>query len=162
MNKAKRIALGGWLNNVLSIATRGWFGAAPEPVTRQTVREALAGLFAGQGFTAIYDYMPVSLRGASKVLVIPSAGGNLDHMSQDLTNQFYLFNLDVFVKRDGASAEDDLDALREAIVAIITANPAGANWSHLQLLGESRPGFAQISGIPYRVERHPVKVKITS
>lgn len=51
MNKSRRIAIGGWLGNALSIFTRGWFGLGmAEPITGYTIVSpaATAGIEGGQ------------------------------------------------------------------------------------------------------------------
>lgn len=132
-------------------------------MSRKTVRERLATLFAGQGFTQVNGHAPLDLAGATKVLNIYSAGSRPDFISKHLQNSFYSFNLDTFVKRAGGeSAEDDLDDLHETVVSVIKAHIKDDNWSHLELADESECLFAEVSGVPYRVERHKLRVKVTS
>jgi hypothetical protein len=132
--------------------------------TRKTAREALAALFVTNGsFTTVNDFAPVDLKGTTKILNIYSRGSRLDRMSRDIKNNFHTFNLDVFVKRENTGAfEDDLDTLHEAIVTVCAANPTNANWSHLELSEQSECLFAEVAGVPYRLERHRVTIKITS
>jgi hypothetical protein len=132
--------------------------------TRQSAREALAALFVANGsFTTVNDFAPIDLKGTTKVLNIYARASRMDRMSRDVRNNFHVFNLDVFVKRTGTGAdEDDLDTLHEAIVTVCVANPTNANWNHLELSEPSEPLFAEVAGIPYRLERHRVTIKITS
>jgi hypothetical protein len=132
--------------------------------TRKAAREALAALFVTNGsFTTVNDFAPIDLKGTTKVLNIYARASRMDRMSRDVRNNFHVFNLDVFVKRTGTGAdEDDLDTLHEAIVTVCVANPTNANWSHLELSEQSECLFAEVAGIPYRLERHRVTIKITS
>jgi len=130
--------------------------------TRREVRERLAAIFAGQGFTQVYDYAPLDLMGATKVLAIYSKASRLDIISADLQNNFYLFNLDVLIKRVGAgNVEDDLDTLHDVIATVIRANVGDDTWSHLELSDDSDCFFAELAGTPYRLERHALLVKVT-
>lgn len=129
---------------------------------RKTCREALAALFSGQGFNAVYDYAPNDLAGATKILVVYTDATRHDMISKHLNNDFYSFFLDVYIKRAGAAAEDDLDTLHEVIRATCRANVGTANWDHLTLNQESDAFFAEVAGVPYRVERHTVTVKAQS
>lgn len=129
---------------------------------RATVRAALGTALASSGFTTIYTYAPLDLLGASKVLTIYSDKSSEDCISKGMANNFYHFFLDVYVKRaSGVNTENDLDTLHDAIATMVKANPRTANWSAIEL-GESDAFFAEVAGIPYRCERHPIKIKVTS
>lgn len=130
--------------------------------TRKQCREALVTAFAGQGFTSVLGYAPVDLQGASKVLCIYSDRTRHDMISAHLNNDFYTFFLEVYVKRAGVTAEDDLDTRHDAIRSVCRANVSNAQWDHLDLNQESEAFFAEVAGAPYRVERHTVTVKAQS
>lgn len=130
-------------------------------MSRATVRAAIGAALTGVGFTAVYTYAPTTLGGASKVLAIYSKQSRPDIISAGITNRFFEYFLDVYIKREsGVNTEDQLDAMQELIVTFVKANPSTANWSHLEL-GQSRPFFVEVEGIPYRVEQHPLLVKVT-
>lgn len=128
---------------------------------REAAREALAGLFAGQGFTTVNTFLPLELSGASKILNIYSRISRLDRPSRYNIHNLYTLNLDALVLRRGVAAdEDDIDTLHDIIVAVCVANPANANWSHLELDGETELRFVQDSGKQYRLERHRVMLNV--
>lgn len=131
-------------------------------MSRQTIREALAALFVTEGsFTGgVYAYAPVDLRGMDKTLSIYSNRASHRQESKHKEDNFYIFRLDVMVKRTGGeAAEDTLDTLHEAIWATIKANQSNVNWDFLNLEDPSDAYFAEISGVSYRVESHPLEVK---
>lgn len=129
---------------------------------RKEAREAIAGLFSSPGFTTINAFLPLSLKGTTKVLNIFSSSSSLDRISADLKNNFHTFYLDTYVLRRGTVAdEDDLDALHLLIVTACIANPTNAAWSHLELDGQTEVRPVQDAGIQYLRERHRVRVKIT-
>jgi len=100
------------------------------------------------------------LQGFDKVLSIYTDGSEHQQASQALQTNFYRFFLDVFVKRSGVAADEDtLDTLHETIRSVIKANQSNANWDWLDLSALSDAIFAEVSGIPYRVERHRLTVK---
>jgi hypothetical protein len=133
-------------------------------MTRKAAREALATLITtAGGFTVVNAFLPLTLNGASKICNIYTRASELDVESANLKNDFYTFNIDALVLRTGVAAdENDLDTLHGVIVAVCVDNPKTANWSHLKLDGETEPAFVQDSGKQYRLERHRVKVKLTS
>jgi len=131
-------------------------------MSRQTAREALAALFVAEGsFTGgVLAYAPVDLQGMDKVLAIYSTRTHHQQESKHLEHNFYIFLLDVMVKRTGGEiAEDTLDTLHEVIRSTIKANQSNANWDFLNLEDPSDAYFAEISGVSYRVESHPLSVK---
>lgn len=132
--------------------------------TRQQVREQLASLFtAGGAFNNVYAYAPLSLQGGTDALCIYSDSTGHEQQSASLELNFYRFNLDVFVKRASAeTVEDTLDTLHENVRSIVKANQGDANWDYLSLEEESEALFAEVSGIPYRVERHSLLVKVVT
>lgn len=127
--------------------------------TRKQVRQRLAELCGGIGFNIVYDYAPSDFNGATKVLCIYSDNTRHDFISQDLNNNFYAFFLDVFVQRYGAY-EDTLDDLHEALRSTLRAAVSDTTWSHLDFNEISDAFFAEVSGVPYRVERHSLIVKV--
>lgn len=127
--------------------------------TRQTIREGLAALFTTT-FNAVYAYAPLDLQGYTKVLTVYSGGSYYTRESQALQHGFHLLYLAVYVKRaSGENTEDVLDACHEYIRSVVAANQSSANWEHLLLEDPTDPSFAEISGVPYRVEVHPLLVK---
>lgn len=134
-------------------------------MTRKTVRERLVSLFTTNGsFTQVNGYVPIDLKGTSKVLNIYAGGSKPDFISGSMTNEFHVFNLDVLVRRGGTNdtSEDDLDTLQAAVESVIKANIGDSNWSHMEFDGQSECFHAEISGTKYRGERHRLKVKVTS
>jgi hypothetical protein len=131
--------------------------------TRKQVRERLVTLFdADSTFTSVFGYAPLDLKGATKVLCIYSDKSRHEMLSKHLNNNFYQFFLETYIKRVGAeNSEDDLDNLHEAIRAVVRANVGDETWNELILEEESEAFFAQVAGVPYRVERHPLLVKVT-
>ena len=131
-------------------------------MTRKAAREALATLFAGQGFTTVNAFLPLTLGGTTKVLNIYTRASSLAVHSRDLKKDFHFFILDVLVFRRGTVAdEDDLDTLHDTVSTICKANPTNAAWEHLELDEDSEARFVQDAGTQYRLERHKVKVKLT-
>lgn len=130
--------------------------------TRKECREGIAGLFSGSIFTGgIYDYLPTDLRGATKVLCVYSDTTRHEVISLAFGNNFYRFNLDVLVKRAGATSEDDLDDLHENVRSVIKGAVGNALWNEITIEEESSALFAEISGVQYRVEQHKVLVKVS-
>jgi hypothetical protein len=127
--------------------------------TRQATREALAALFTTT-FNAVYAYAPLDLQGFTKVLGIYVDSTYYVRESQALRKGFHRFFLVVYVKREsGENTEDVLDACHEYLRTVIDANQSNVNWEHLSMEDASDAAFAEISGVPYRVETHPVVVK---
>lgn len=129
--------------------------------TRKECRERLAALFTANGsFTAVFDYAPTTFNGASKVLTIYSDSTRHDMLTAHLNNNFYIFFLDVFVKRAGATTEDDLDTLHEAVRSVVRTNVADSNWNELFLDEDSECSFVEVAGVPYRMESHRLRIKV--
>jgi hypothetical protein len=131
--------------------------------TRKQVREQLVTLFdADSTFTTVYGYAPIDLRGTTKVLCVYSDRSRHEMISKHLNNNFYVFFVESYVKRvNGENSEDALDDMHEAIRAVIRANIGDSTWNELNLEEESEAFFAQVAGVPYRVERHELLVKVT-
>jgi hypothetical protein len=131
--------------------------------TRQAVREQLASLFTTRAvFNAVHAYAPLDLQGFTKVLMVYSSSTRHEQFSQHLANNFYTFVLDVMVKRaSGENTEDVLDALHEEIRDFVRDNQGDATWDYLELNEVSDAYFAEVSGVPYRGERHPLTVKVS-
>jgi len=131
-------------------------------MTRKTVRERLVTLFTNQGFTQVNAFVPTEVQGTDKVLNIYSSASSQDRMSGDMRNDFYVFNLDVLIKRtNSVTCEDSLDNLREVVNTVIANNVSDSTWNHIELLNESECLFAEISGVHYRMERFKLNVKET-
>lgn len=164
MEKSKRIAIGGWLNNALNIMTRGWFGGSGIALdrTRKGCRDRLVTLFAGQGFNAVYGYAPPDLQGATKVLLIYAAASRHDVISHDLTNHFHRFFLDVYVRRESAgAAADGLDDMAEVVRSVIGQGEDDPTWNYLDLGDPSVVSVRQVAGLPYWNERRGLLIKVT-
>ena len=131
-------------------------------MTRKTIRQALVTLFdADSTFNQVLGYLPLDLNGATKVLCVYSIGTANEFLSGHLNNDFYTFRLDGFIRRTGAEAdENDMDDMSEAARTVIRANISNANWNELDLSQESTYLQTEISGVPYIVERHLLKVKL--
>jgi hypothetical protein len=131
--------------------------------TRKECRETLAGLFSALTFTGgVYEYLPMNLNGATKVLAVYSDTSRHEIISGGFGNNFYRFNLDVLVKRAGAGVQDDLDDLHENVRSVIRAAVGNAAWNEITIEEDSEGLFAEIAGIPYRVEQHKVLIKVSS
>lgn len=130
---------------------------------RKAVREELTTLFtASNQFNQVFGYAPVDLNSKTKVLCIYSSDTRHDMISKTLNNNFYTFYLDVYVKRlNGEDVEDILDSLHETVRSVIRSNISNTNWDNLDLNDESECFFAEIQGVPYRMERHILIVKET-
>lgn len=129
--------------------------------TRKDVRHRLETLFENQGFNKVFGYAPVDLQNATKVLSIYSDNTRHDFMTRDNNNNFYAFFLDVYVKRvQNENTEDILDDLHEIVRSVIRANVGDTTWSNLDFNEISDAFFAEVSGVPYRVERHSLIVKV--
>lgn len=130
-------------------------------MSRQDVREALVTIFVAEGsFNQVLGYAPVAIQGMDKVLAIFSAKTHHKQESLHLSHSFYVFALDVYIKRSGGeTVEDTLDELHEAIRSTVKANQSNANWEYLSLEDPSDAYFAEISGVAYRVEKHLLFIK---
>lgn len=130
-------------------------------MTRQVVREALVTIFVAEGsFNQVLGYAPVDTAGMDKVLSIFSDKTHHKQESLHLEHNFYVFSLDVLVKRSGGeTVEDTLDVLHEAIRSTVKANQGNANWEYLSLEEPSDAYFAEVSGVAYRVEKHLLFIK---
>lgn len=134
-------------------------------MSRQTIREELATLFTATGsFTGgVLAYAPVDTQGMDKVLSIYSSRTHHQQESGALEHNFYVYSLDVLIKRaSGETTEDTLDALHDVIRATVKANQRNDNWDLLSLEEPSDAYFAEISGVSYRVESHNLLVKETT
>jgi len=131
--------------------------------TRRQVRERLGVLFTATGsFNQVNAYAPLDLQGFDKVLNIYNSRSRHRQESANLETNLYTFILDVNVKRTSTeNSEDALDDLHEVIRATIRANQGDTTWDFLTIDDASDAYFAEISGIPYRVESHPLTVKVT-
>lgn len=133
--------------------------------TRKQCRKRLVTLFdANSTFNQVIGYAPNDLNGATKVLCVYTDNSREDMISEDMNNDFHTFLVDSYVAREnGEDSEDDLDDMHDAVRAVVRANVSDSqgNWSHLNLNSESDAGFAEISGLPYRVEHHVLIVKVT-
>lgn len=132
-------------------------------MTRKAIREELVSIFTAEGsFTLVLGYLPLDLRGASKVLCIYTDDTRHNFMSAHMNDDLHHFFLDTLVKRgNSADHEDDLDDLHEVVRDVIRANIGNANWDELQLEEASDALFGDFSGVPYRVEQHRLQVKET-
>lgn len=127
-------------------------------MTRKGAREDLAALFVAAGsFTVVNAFLPLEVKGASKVLNIYTRSTRQDRSSKHNIHNLYTLNLDVLVLRLGTAAdEDDLDTLNGVVEAVCVANPKAANWDHLELDSESETRYVRLEGNQYRMERHKV------
>ena len=130
-------------------------------MTRKTVREELVTIFQTEGsFNQVLGYAPVDTQGFDLILSIYTNRTHHIQESQALEHNFYVFFLDVLLKRTGGEeVEDTLDTLHEVIRSVVKANQVNVNWDRLDLEEESDAVFAEISGVSYRVETHPLLVK---
>lgn len=130
-------------------------------MTRQVVREALVAIFVAEGsFNQVWGYAPVDTQGMDNILSIYSDSTHHKLESALLSHNFYVFSLDVIVRRaSGETTEDTLDALHEVVRSTVMANQGNANWEYLSLEEPSNAYFAEISGVAHRVERHQLSIK---
>jgi len=121
-------------------------------------------LFTATGeFNQVYRYAPVDMQGMDNVLAIYSDRTHHQQESAALEHNFYVFTLDVMVKRDGGeTTEDTLDSLHDTIRSTIKANQVNANWDLLSLAEPSDAYFTEVSGVAYRLESHSLSVKETT
>lgn len=129
--------------------------------TRQAAREALVTLFTAAGaFNQVNGYAKTNLQGFTKVLNVYTRATSHDQPSKNQEIGLVTFMLDVFVLRaDVVADENTLDSLHETIRAVVKANQGNAAWEWLQL-GESDAYFSESNGKDYRLERHPLTVKL--
>lgn len=129
---------------------------------RKEAREALAALFVANGsFTTVNAFLPLSLGGTTKVLNIYTRSARRDRPSKNNIHDLYILNADVLVLRVGTAAdEDNLDTLHGVIEAVCAANPATANWTHLELDQESEARYVKDEGKQYRLERHQIMLNV--
>ena len=133
-------------------------------MSRQTVREQLVTLFTNTAaFNSVLGYLPAVLGDAqTKVLAVYSRRSTHRVDSAHLRNDFYVFYLDVLVKRGNDDThEDTLDSLHETVRSTVRTNIGNTNWSALDLEEASDCFHAEISGVGYRVERLTLTVKVT-
>lgn len=130
--------------------------------TRQQVREQLVTLFTGAPYNEVLGHAPLVFGDAvDKVLCIYSDRTHHDTFTADAGHDLYAFWLETYVKRTGAEADEDtLDALHEDVRSTIKANQGDALWAYLSLEEDSDAIFAEVSGVPYRIERHRLVVTI--
>jgi len=131
--------------------------------TRQQVREQLTSIFTTRAqFNAVYGYAPLDLQGYTKVLCIFSDRTRHDQMTKDWVNNLYTFILDVYVKRaSGENTEDVLDTMHEELRDGVRDNQGDSTWDFLDFNETSDAYFAEVSGVPYRIERHTLTVKVS-
>jgi hypothetical protein len=131
--------------------------------TRKTVRERLASLLTTRAqFNVVYGYAPIDLQGFDKVLCIFSDSTRHDQMTKDWVNNLYTFTLDVYIKRaSGETTEDTLDNMHDELRDFVRDNQGDSVWDFLDLNETSDAYFAEVSGVPYRIERHRLTVKVS-
>jgi hypothetical protein len=132
--------------------------------TRKQVRKQLVTLLdADSTFSLVIGYKPTVLQSVTtKVLAVYTRRTRHGWPSAALNNNFYTFSLDCLVKRDDETSEDALDDMHEAVRSVMRANVGDSTWSALDLDEESDASFTEISGVPYRLERHTLVVKVTA
>jgi hypothetical protein len=131
--------------------------------TRRQCREALGVAFASQGFGRVYIYAPLDLKGETKVLVITSDNTRHEVLGAGFANNFYRFFLDVYVLRRGdIDTESFLDDMHEIIRAVARAGVGNPVWNEITLEEESEALYVEVSGAPYRLERHFLLLKVSS
>lgn len=124
---------------------------------RGTIRAELSALFDGIAtIETNLAYPPIALEGASPVLYL-QANGTVPTMLARHSNQFdHQFMATIAVNRErhgAAAAESVLDDVYTAVVQAIRDNPTGTSYMSLVMDEQrSRPFFATIDGIAYRLE----------
>lgn len=130
--------------------------------TRKEARLALVTLFdADATFNEVLGYAPTSFDTATtKVLAIYSDNTRHD-IHENWSIDHYVFTLECYVLRTNAVADENtLDDMHEAIRSVVQDAQDDATFEVLQLESTSDALFAEVSGKPYRVERHPLYVKV--
>lgn len=132
--------------------------------TRRQCRAALGTAFVNQGFSQVFTFAPLDLKGATRVLIIHAGPTRHEVLGAGFANNFYKFFLDVYVLRRGdINTEDELDDMHEVIRSVARANVGNAAWNEITLEEESDPRFARVGGAElYRFERHTVWIKVSS
>lgn len=124
---------------------------------RSVIRAEISALFTSiDALESNLAYPPIALEGASPVLYL-QADGTLPTMLALHSNQFdHRFVATIAVNRErhgAAAAESVLDDVYTAVVQAIRDNPTGANYMSLVMDEQrSRPFFATIDGVAYRLE----------
>jgi len=125
--------------------------------SRDLVRLEISALFDGiAGLQNNLAYPPIALEGASPVLWL-HGDGTVPVMLARNSNQFdYYFIATIAINRQGHGAEvaeNLLDSIWTAVIQAIRDNVTGTNYSTLNASpAKSRPYFATIDGLPYRLE----------
>lgn len=131
--------------------------------TRRQCREGLGVLYSGRRFTKVLTYAPLDLHGESKVLVITSNDTRHEVLGAAFANNFYNFVLDVYVLRRGdLNTEDILDDLHEEVRDGARDGIGNTLWNEITLEEQSEAGYVEVSGAPYRLERHFLLLKVSS
>lgn len=79
MNKSRRIAIGGWLSNALSIMTRGWFGGVPPTIP--TVYGSIIGVLSDGEIVSLYGYGSVVGADDEGEIIGVKSGGSIYGLS---------------------------------------------------------------------------------
>lgn len=105
-------------------------------------------------------YPPLKLGGESPISFMANNGAAIDWASRDhnIQQYGYLITLAVNRKAHGAeAAETLLDSVYTDIAQALRDVGAGTNFQFIVMgPGPSRPFFATIDGIPYRIEEIPI------
>jgi hypothetical protein len=122
--------------------------------SRKTIREGVAlGIQTDiTAFQAVYNYLPKAFDGQSPVCTVES--GPLSHQSTPDDPEKINLIIGIFVRRDdAATAEDQLDDLAQSLWDFLETK------HNAEPLFSSDPGYAEIDGILYRYEWHPITLQ---
>lgn len=129
---------------------------------RETVRDAFVALLTtalvgtGKPCQSVLGY-PADRISSSPLVCVSSATASSDKIAKASWGWQFQFNVEILVrwKDTGtwtqAKAEDKLDAIWVIIAGVIEANQSNANWSTLEVVGDTCDMVA-ISGDSYRRE----------
>jgi hypothetical protein len=136
---------------------------------RGTVRAAFGTLLGTALSTlaqAVYDYRIGDFEHQSPVVTVSSAGSVRKRASFQGGRATFFLQVDVFVlySDEGTWGEDDaedrIDDIEAAIVAVVDENQATANWGALTLSERSQRVDVEIGGVEYIREMMVVAVEV--
>jgi hypothetical protein len=138
---------------------------------RETARDYLVSLLTaacvgtGKPAQAIYGYLKGDLEGQSPVIVVASAGAEMEKraVTSKQKNGFYytIYTFTLYAQDGTAWGEDDVedtvDLLEKTIRETIAGNLSNDYWAFIEIEGRSTISSVMIAGEEYRMESIPVR-----
>lgn len=143
-------------------------------MSRKVIREAFGALLdaalAGSGnpVQTVYDYVATDFGGTSPVVALGAAGSARTLAGRGGTQARHYLDAMIFVLRGEAGnatyteaeADDRLDEIEAALLAVIEANQDNANWDAVDYAGQSTIDAVEIGGEQYWMERIPLQFDV--